>query len=196
MKLGGVLCKLLCIYKLWYLARQSGGWGEGGVAAARLGRFDRTTFCCILITSRGQKAFDIILPIIYRFNRENTTMAKKTTTIPATVSPLSVAIAADIAANLGADKSATEVSGAFDKQFPFPWALFKGNASAAKCGMSATEFKLVRDTRTEYRDAWKEAGLKNFDGRWQYVTSLSVHAPKVEDKPTAAKTTEAKLEEA
>jgi hypothetical protein len=123
-------------------------------------------------------------------------MAKKTTTVPATVSPLAAAIAADIKANLGANKSATEVSGAFDSQFPFPWALFKGNASAAKCGMSAAEFKLVRDTRTEYRDGWVAAGLKNFDGRWQYVTSLSVHAPTVEDKPTAAKTTEAKLEEA
>jgi hypothetical protein len=123
-------------------------------------------------------------------------MTKKTTTVSATVSPLSAAIAADIKANLGANKSATEVSGAFDSQFPFPWSLYKGNASAAKCGMSAAEFKLVRDTRTEYRDGWVAAGLKNFDGRWQYVTSLSVHAPEVEDKPTAAKTTEAKLEEA
>ena len=123
-------------------------------------------------------------------------MAKKTTTVPATVSPLSVAIATDIAANLDANKSATEVSGAFDSQFPFPWALFKGNSSAAKCNMSAAEFKLVRDARTEYRDAWNEAGLPNFDRRWQYVASLSVHAPSVEDKPAAAKTTEAKLEEA
>jgi hypothetical protein len=89
-------------------------------------------------------------------------MAKKTTTVSATVSPLSLAIAADIKANLGANKSATEVSGAFDSQFPFPWALFKGNASAAKCGMSAAEFKLVRDTRTEYRDGWVAAGLKEF----------------------------------
>jgi len=123
-------------------------------------------------------------------------MTKKTTTVPATVSPLSAAIGADIAANLDANKSATDVSGAFDAQFPFPWALFKGNASAAKCGMSAAKFKRVRDARIEYRDAWNEAKLPNFDRRWQYVASLSIRAPTVEDKPTAAKTTEAKLEEA
>ena len=127
-------------------------------------------------------------------------MTKKTTaTVPATpaiATAITSAIAADIKANLGANKSGAEVAGAFDKQFAFPWALFKGNASAAKCGMSAAEFKLVRDVRTEYRDAWNEAGLPNFDRRWQYVASLSVHAPKVEDKPAAAKTTEAKLEEA
>ena len=129
-------------------------------------------------------------------------MTKKTT---ATVTPapaaaklasvITNAIGADIAANLGANKSGAEVAGVFDKQFPFPWARFKGNASAANCGMSADEFKLVRDVRTEYRDAWNKAGLPNFDRRWQYVSSLSKHAPKAEDKPTAAKTTEAKLEE-
>ena len=123
-------------------------------------------------------------------------MTKKTTTVPATVSPLSLAIAADIKANLGANKSATEVSGAFDSQFPFSWSLYKGNASAAKCGMSSAEFKLIRDVRTEYRDAWNAAGLPNFDRRWQYVASLSVHAPKADDAQVAAKTTEAKLEEA
>jgi hypothetical protein len=41
-----------------------GGGGRVGVATARLGGFDCTTFYCILITSRGQRAFDIILPII------------------------------------------------------------------------------------------------------------------------------------
>ena len=125
-------------------------------------------------------------------------MAKKTTATvtPVPATPITEAIAADIEANLGANKSGAEVAGAFDKQFPFPWARFKGNASAATCGMSADEFKLVRDTRTEYRDAWNEAGLPNFDRRWQYVASLSVTAPKVEEKPAAAKTTEAKLEEA
>ena len=122
-------------------------------------------------------------------------MTKKTTAtvIPATT--LSKAIADDIKAMQQANKSGEEVASAFDKQFPFPWARFKGNASAANCGMSADEFKLVRDVRTEYRDAWNEAGLPNFDRRWQYVSSLSKHAPKAEDKPAAAKTTEAKLEE-
>ena len=127
-------------------------------------------------------------------------MSKKATaTVPATATAIATAItnaiAADIKANLGANKSGAEVAQSFDKQFPFSWARFKGNASAAKCGMSAAEFKLIRDVRTEYRDAWNAAGLPNFDRRWQYVASLSVHAPKADDAQVAAKTTEAKLEE-
>ena len=114
-------------------------------------------------------------------------MTKKTTVTvtPAPAAKLASvitnAIGADIAANLGANKSGAEVAGVFDKQFPFPWARFKGNASAANCGMSADEFKLVRDVRTEYRDAWNAAGLPNFDRRWQYVSSLSKHAPEAEE---------------
>jgi hypothetical protein len=128
-------------------------------------------------------------------------MTKKiTATVPATATAIATAItnaiAADIKANLGANKSGAEVAQSFDKQFPFSWARFKGNASAAKCGMSAAEFKLIRDVRTEYRDAWNAASLPNFDRRWQYVASLSVHAPKADDAQVAAKTTEAKLEEA
>ena len=127
-------------------------------------------------------------------------MTKKTTaTVPAAAAiatAITSAIAADIKANLGANKSGGEVAQSFDTQFPFPWARYKGNASAAKCGMSAAEFKLIRDVRTEYRDGWNAAGLPNFDRRWQYVTSLSVHAPKADDAQVAAKTTEAKLEEA
>ena len=133
-------------------------------------------------------------------------MARKTT---ATVTPnaipeeflmktaITIAIAADIKANLDANKSGAEVAHSFDTQFSFPWAQFKGNASAATCGMSAAEFKLIRDVRTEYRDGWNEAGLPNFDQRWDYVKSLSKYAPvKTDDAQTAAKTTEAKLEEA
>ena len=127
-------------------------------------------------------------------------MTKKiTATVPATATAIATAItnaiAADIKANLGANKSGAEVAQSFDKQFPFSWARFKGNASAAKCGMSSAEFKLIRDVRTEYRDAWNAADLPNFDRRWQYVASLSVHAPKADDAQVAAKTTEAKLEE-
>ena len=63
-------------------------------------------------------------------------MAKKTiATVPAATAiatAITSAIAADIKANLGANKSGAEVAGAFDNQFAFPWALFKGNASAAK----------------------------------------------------------------
>lgn len=110
-------------------------------------------------------------------------MAKKiTATVPATeVLPLSEAIAADIKANLGANASGTEVAQSFDHQFgALNWYLLKGNSSAKTCGLSKEEFKLVNDARIEYRDAWKAAGLENFDRRWQYVKSLSVYAPKPE----------------
>jgi hypothetical protein len=125
-------------------------------------------------------------------------MTKKTTvTVTPNAIPTAItsAIAADIKANLGANKSGAEVSSAFDKQFPFPWAQFKGNASAEKCGMSAAEFKLVRDTRNEYKTAWEAAELPNFDQRWKYVVSLSKHAPAKAETPKVTKSPEAKLEE-
>ena len=109
-------------------------------------------------------------------------MTKKTTTVPATVSPLSVAITKDatLVNELGAkdEAGAREISAAFDLHFgSLDWGLFKGNASAAKCGMSDAEFKSVKDARTDYRDAFKEAGLeKKFDSRWQYIGKLSAHA--------------------
>ena len=119
-------------------------------------------------------------------------MTKKTTvTVPAKktvpVVTLSKAIAADIKANLNANKSGSEVAAAFDKQFgALEWTKLKGNSSAKTCNMSAAEFKLVRDARIEYRDAWKKADLPNFDSRWQYVKSLSKHTPKVEDQDDGA----------
>ena len=117
---------------------------------------------------------------------------KATVTVPAKkpvpAATLSKAIAADIKANLNANKSGSEVASAFDAQFgALDWTKLKGNSSAKTCGMSAAEFKLVRDVRTEYRDAWNEKKLPNgkpvlgsFDSRWQYVKSLSKHAPKAE----------------
>jgi hypothetical protein len=70
-------------------------------------------------------------------------------------------------------------------RFAFDWTRYKGNASAEKCGMSAEEFKSVKDARTEYRDAWNNATDENgnsvtlysFDRRWQYVTENSAYAP-------------------
>ena len=111
-------------------------------------------------------------------------MTKKTTATvnPVPVAPLSEAIKADIQANLNANKSGKEVSAAFDAQFgTLDWTRFKGNMGAEKCGMSKDEYKLVRDARTDYRDQWNEAGLPNFDRRWQYVASLSKHAPEAEE---------------
>ena len=115
-------------------------------------------------------------------------MTKKTTvTVPAKktapVATLSKAIAADIRANLNANKSGSEVAAAFDRQFgALEWTKLKGNSSAKTCAMSAAEFKLVRDARIEYRDAWNAADLPNFDQRWKYIKTLSKHAPKVEDQ--------------
>jgi hypothetical protein len=97
-------------------------------------------------------------------------MTKKTTTVPATVSPLELAIAADIKANLGANKSATRSIRRVRLAIPFPLGFIKGNASAAKCGMSAAEFKLVTRYAHRIPRCLEDAGLKNFDGRWQYVT--------------------------
>ena len=112
-------------------------------------------------------------------------MTKKTTATvtPVPVAPLSEAIAADIKANLSANKSGKKVSAAFDAQFgTLDWTRFKGNMGAEKCGMSKDEYKLVRDARIDYRDAWNEAGLPNFDRRWQYVTGLSKHAPEAPEE--------------
>jgi hypothetical protein len=130
-------------------------------------------------------------------------MTKKTTTVPATVSPLSLAIAADAALvnDLGAkdEAGARDIAAAFDLHFgSLDWGLYKGNSSAAKCGMSDAAFKGVKDARTDYRDAFKEAGLeKKFDSRWQYIGKLSAHYDsrgRITDVETARLAAEAEAE--
>jgi hypothetical protein len=114
-------------------------------------------------------------------------MTRKTTaTVPATkLTSFQTAIAEDIKLAVKTMTSGRDVAAAFDERFAFDWTRYKGNASAEKCGMSAEEFKLVRDARTEYRDAWNNATDENgnsvtlysFDRRWQYVTENSAYAP-------------------
>jgi hypothetical protein len=115
------------------------------------------------------------------------------------VQRLNDAIAEDIAQNKVAKQSGATVATTFDDVFQgFNWTLFKGNASAESCGMHKDEFKLVKITRTNYRDAWNAAELPNFDQRWKYVVECSKHyvPPTDADKQSRGKSTEAKLEEA
>jgi hypothetical protein len=111
---------------------------------------------------------------------------KSTATVPATkLTALQTVIAEDIKLAVKTMTSGKDVAAAFDARFAFDWTRYKGNASAEKCGMSTEEFKLVRDARTEYRDAWNNATDENgnsvtlysFDRRWQYVTENSAYAP-------------------
>ena len=111
---------------------------------------------------------------------------KSTATVPATkLTSFQTAIAEDIKLAVKNMISGKDVAYAFDERFAFDWTRYKGNASAEKCGMSADEFKSVKDARTEYRDAWNSATDENgnsvklysFDRRWQYVTENSAYAP-------------------
>ena len=111
---------------------------------------------------------------------------KSTATVPATkLTSFQTAIAEDIKLAVKNMISGKDVAYAFDERFAFDWTRYKGNASAEKCGMSADEFKSVKDARTEYRDAWNSATdedenpvtLYSFDRRWQYVTENSAYAP-------------------
>jgi hypothetical protein len=111
---------------------------------------------------------------------------KATATVPATkLTSFQTAIAEDIKLAVKNMISGKDVAYAFDERFAFDWTRYKGNASAEKCGMSADEFKSVKDARTEYRDAWNSATDENgnsvklysFDRRWQYVTENSAYAP-------------------
>jgi hypothetical protein len=100
---------------------------------------------------------------------------KSTATVPATkLTSFQTAIAEDIKLAVKTMTSGKDVAAAFDARFAFDWTRYKGNASAEKCGMSAEEFKSVKDARTEYRDAWNSATDENgnsvtlysFDRRW------------------------------
>jgi len=114
-------------------------------------------------------------------------MPKKiTATVPAKkLTTFQTAIAEDIKLAVRTMTSGKDVAAAFDSRFAFDWTRYKGNASAEKCGMSAEEFKSVKDARIEYRDAWNNATDENdnpvklysFDRRWQYVTENSAYAP-------------------
>ena len=141
-------------------------------------------------------------------------MTKKTT---ATVTPVpaadltefQAAIANDIKAAVKATTSGREVAAAYDARFPFNWTLFKGQTKPENCGMSAEEYKTVRDARTEYRDAWNNATdedgnpveLYSFDRRWQAIKEVSKYAPvkaapeETEESESDAPSTKTKAEQ-
>ena len=130
-------------------------------------------------------------------------MARKATTVEPTAIPatelatrIAEAIAADVEKNTTAKQSGLEVATTFDDVFPFNWTAFKGNKGAEKCGLTSIEYKRVKATRTEYKDAWNDAGLPNFDQRWQYVVEQSTHYETPDESESRGKSTEAKLEEA
>ena len=129
--------------------------------------------------------------------------SKKTVTATATPEPSSLqvaietAIASDITSNLQAKQSGAEVATAFDTALTgINWSAYKGNASAANCGMESASYKLVKGIRSRYRDGWNEVGLPNFDQRWKYVQSCSEHYIAPEGNEKAVKSTEEKLMEA
>jgi uncharacterized protein YbaA (DUF1428 family) len=120
------------------------------------------------------------------------------TEVEALTARIAQAISDDVEKNTTAKQSGSVVASTFDEVFAgFNWITFKGNKGAEKCGLSASEYKLVKATRDSYRDAWNDADLPNFDQRWQYVTECSEHyvAPESDDEPRG-KSTDAKLEEA
>ena len=120
------------------------------------------------------------------------------TEVEALSARIAQAISDDVEKNTTAKQSGSVVASTFDEVFAgFNWITFKGNKGAEKCGMEANQYKFVKLIRTQYRDAWNDADLPNFDQRWQYVTECSEHyvAPESDDEPRG-KSTDAKLEEA
>ena len=120
----------------------------------------------------------------------------KVTTAKAVLDNASIlikAITADVKAFVQTGKTGSTVAETFDSFFKVAnWTAFAGNKSAESCGMSKVEFKMVKDTRAEYKQHWEDAGLKNFDQRWQYVKTLSKHFVEPEQKESAGKSAEQK----
>jgi hypothetical protein len=120
------------------------------------------------------------------------------TTVTTETSSVSIseAINADVALNKEAKQSGATVAGAIDNFFgKLNWTAYKGNKSAATCGMSKDEFRAVKEVRVTYKNAWEAAGLKNFDQRWQYVVNESTHYVAPTTSETASKSPEQKAAE-
>ena len=85
----------------------------------------------------------------------------------------------DIIVGQKAGRSGLMVAYSFDTLFTFNWTLFKGNGSKKTCleklGMEPDDFSAVKAYRDAYKKGWDAAELKNFDRRWQYVVSQSIH---------------------
>tara|TARA_B110000211_G_scaffold214245_1_gene255511 strand:+ start:411 stop:989 length:579 start_codon:yes stop_codon:yes gene_type:complete len=85
----------------------------------------------------------------------------------------------DIIVGQQSGRSGLMVAYSFDTLFTFDWTLFKGNGSKKTCleklGMDPDDFTTVKLYRDSYKKGWDDAGLPNFDRRWQYVVSQSIH---------------------
>lgn len=85
----------------------------------------------------------------------------------------------DIIVGERSSRSGLMVAYSFDTLFTFDWTLFKGNGSKKTCleklGMDPDDFMTVKLYRDSYKKGWDDAGLPNFDRRWQYVVSQSIH---------------------
>jgi len=121
-------------------------------------------------------------------------MSKVTTVKNVTDSIIIKAIKADIKAFTETGKTGNTVAETLDSFFnTLNWTLWLGNKSAESCGMSKLEFKMVKDTRAEYKQLWEDAKLKqNFDQRWQYVKTLSKHYVAPAETETVQKSAEQK----
>ena len=139
-------------------------------------------------------------------------MAKaKTVTVETMIDPVSIseAIALDVKAYTEADTSIKQSGAAVAASFDYTeesgfygidWTVFKGNQSAATCGMSAKNYNAIKEKRTEYKEVFTGAGYTDaqFDARWQYVKSCSTYhrEPDSTDEPVAGKSAEQKACEA
>ena len=85
----------------------------------------------------------------------------------------------DIIVGQQSGRSGLAVAYSFDTLFTFDWTLFKGNGSKKTCleklGMDPDDFITVKLYRDSYKKGWDDAGLPNFDRRWQYVVGQSIH---------------------
>jgi len=109
---------------------------------------------------------------------------------------IAAVIKADVEKNATAKQSGAEVATTFDSVLPFNWVKFEGNKGADKCGLNATQYKMVKQIRDDYKTAWEGAELINFDQRWKYVRACSEHFIAPADTESRGKSTDAKLEEA
>ena len=176
------------------------GWGAEPTLCRLLAVFDIVQEFAIIISSQGNNASD---------KQEIHIMPKKIITVEAPKSVkteaaipktfitdiitaeflayafvLDTACADDIATGKKSDQSGADVASAFDHLMSFDWTLFKGNGSKKTClvnlGMLPADFTLVKTFRDNYKAGWDAAKLPNFDRRWQYVVSKSVHSASVE----------------
>ena len=125
--------------------------------------------------------------------------ATKANTTSALAQAVRDAQSSDVEVGRKSNESGRDVAARWDALCPkLNWTTVSYNGSAASNNIPEKIFSLLKELRTEYRDAWNGIeGSKNFDQRWQYVRKQSMHyKPKSANDESAGKSTEAKLEEA